>query len=375
MRKSILLVLLILFSAFILQCGSDEKQNFVQKKETNFLLNGSRFKFSGANQYYLFYKSKKMVDEVIEDAAAMGLNAIRTWGFCDGESKDGFSFQPSPRQYDENGFKKLDYVIYKASQHGIRLIIPFINNWDDMGGMSQYVRWSGKSGHDLFYTDTWSKDLYKDYIQHMLTRVNTITGITYRDDPTIFIWELANEPRNQSDRSGKVFTSWVQEMASFIKSLDKNHLVSLGTEGFSADKPNGGWMYDGNEGTDFVSATSVQEVDIASVHLYPEHWGLDDKAASTWLNERLDIAKQVIKKPVYLGEFGIKDKGRRDASYDSWYSDIISKDADGILFWILSGKQDDGSLYPDYDGFTVYYPENTNTINLIKEKTSKLLGK
>src|SRR5207249_1218417 len=26
----------------------------------------------------------------------------------------------------------------------------------------------------------------------------------------------------------------------------------------------------------------------------------------------------------------------------------------GALYWILSGKQDDGSLYPDYDGFTVY---------------------
>lgn len=28
----------------------------------------------------------------------------------------------------------------------------------------------------------------------------------------------------------------------------------------------------------------------------------------------------------------------------------------GALFWILSGKQDDGTLYPDYDGFTVYCP-------------------
>lgn len=61
-----------------------------------------------------------------------------------------------------DGLQRLDYVIAKASQLDIRLIIPFVNNWKDFGGMDQYVRWRGGQFHDDFYTDpiirTWCKE-------------------------------------------------------------------------------------------------------------------------------------------------------------------------------------------------------------------------
>jgi hypothetical protein len=37
-----------------------------------------------------------------------------------------------------------------------------------------------------------------------VTRVNSVTGVAYRDDPTIFAWELINEPRVPQDSSGNV---------------------------------------------------------------------------------------------------------------------------------------------------------------------------
>jgi mannan endo-1,4-beta-mannosidase len=42
--------------------------------------------------------------------------------------------------------------------------------------------------------------------------------------------------------------------------------------------------------------------------------------------------------------------------YKEW-TDIFQREGgNGWLYWILSGIQDDGSLYPDFDGFTVYCP-------------------
>jgi mannan endo-1,4-beta-mannosidase len=246
-------------------CSSSENLNtqfkiksnskgFVTRSGTELVLDGNPYKFSGANQYYLFYKSQKMVDDVIEKAEAMGLNSIRTWGFCDGcTDKGGFVFQKEPGVYDENTFKKMDYIIAKASKHNIRLVIPFVNNWDDMGGMSQYTKWSmGYQDHDKFYTDTKSKEVYKSYVNYFLNRVNTITGVTYKNDPTILMWELTNEIRNRSDRSGAVVNAWIREMADFVKSIDDNHLLSTGMEGFMAENPNGDYAHNGFEGTDFV---------------------------------------------------------------------------------------------------------------------------
>lgn len=44
---------------------------------------------------------------------------------------------------------------------------------------------------------------HANFMQAVLTRVNSISGVSYKDDPTIFGWELMNEPRCQSDLSGK----------------------------------------------------------------------------------------------------------------------------------------------------------------------------
>ncbi len=349
---------------------------FVKANGTGLSVNGQTYKFSLANQYYLFYKSKLMIDDVFQDAASLGLSVIRTWGFCDGMYKEGVSFQPSPGIYDESGFLKMDYILYKASLSNMRVIIPFVNNWNDFGGIDQYVNWylgraPSTSEHDLFFTNETIKGWYRNYVSYFLNRVNTYTGIAYKNDPTVLAWDLANEPRAYTDTAGLVLDPWIDEMAAYIKSVDPNHLLSTGVEG---------WYGYTDTGVDFIRSQSSPNIDIATFHLFPDYYGLTSAQALQWIQDRANDATNALNKPVYIGEFGkMVDRSASDAStqmrtrdslYKNIYSTASSAGVDGLGFWLLSGRQDNGTLYPDYDRFTVYYPEDSSTDRVIKSGSS-----
>src|SRR5882757_5966968 len=250
---------------------------FVTRQGADLKLNGRNFSFAGTNNYYLMYSSRLMVDDVFADAKAAGFTVLRTWGFLDIGNADGSNSVSGPKngvyfQYwngarpayndGETGLQRLDYVLYAARQAGIKLVIPLTNNWNDFGGIDQYVRWRGASYHDDFYTDPVIRGWYADWISHVLNRVNTLTGVAYKDDPTVMTWELGNEPRCLSagayPRSPNCTTStlvsWADEMSRQIKAVDHQHLTSVGDEGFFCDDPaSGDWTINCGEGVDTLA--------------------------------------------------------------------------------------------------------------------------
>lgn len=46
------------------------------------------------------------------------------------------------------------------------------------------------------------------------------------------------------------------------------------------------------------------------------------------------------------------NKATRNTVYRAWTDAFVEAGDTGALYWILSGRQDDATLYPDYDGFT-----------------------
>lgn len=355
------------------------KDGFVHRFGSKLVHKGRPFRLAGANNYYLMYKSPLMVDDVLETAAANDFNVIRMWGFIDIGNQDGSNsvhgkadgqiyfqyWDGSGPAYNEgeDGLQYLDYAVYKAGQLGLKLIIPFTNNWSDFGGMDQYVRWAGGSYHDDFYTNPQIRQWYKDWIEYLLTRVNTYTGVEYRNDPTIMMWELGNEPRckgsgvypSSPNCTTETLIEWADEMSTFIKTVDRRHLVSVGDEGFLCFPDGDDWTDNCSEGGDSIAFAALPNIDMMSFHLYPDHWGKTPEWGSEWIEQHLREARR-LHKPAYLGEFGLQDKSVRNPVYKEWTGIIANHWGAGALYWILSGIQDDGALYPDYDGFTVYCP-------------------
>lgn len=65
-------------------------------------------------------------------------------------------------------------------------------------------------------------------------------------------------------------------MAAHVKSIDSNHMLEVGLEGFygqtipgksSQINPDGMLI-----GSDFISNNQVPQVDFATIHVYPEQW-------------------------------------------------------------------------------------------------------
>ncbi|CAN4096238.1 unnamed protein product [Withania somnifera] len=303
----------------LLALACEANSGFIGVKDSHFELNGSPFLFNGFNSYWLMHVAAEpteryKVTEVLKDASSAGLSVCRTWAFSDGGDR---ALQISPGVYDERVFQGLDFVISEAKKYGVRLILSFVNQWNDFGGKAQYVQWARNAGaqingDDDFYTHPMLKKYFKNHIEKVVTRLNGITRVAYRDDPTIMAWELMNEPRDQADYSGKTVNVWVQEMASFVKSLDNKHLLEVGMEGFYGDSVperksfNPGYQV----GTDFISNHLINEIDFATIHAYTDQWvsGQNDDAQLVWMEKWITShwqdAKTILKKPLVLAEFG-----------------------------------------------------------------------
>ena len=143
----------------------------------------------------------------------------------------------------------------------MKLVLPLLNNWDDLGGINTYTNAFGGS-ETSFYTDTRSQAAYRDYVEFIVNR--------YKSSSAIFAWELCNEPRCRGcDRS--VITNWASSTSAFIKSLDSRHMVALGDEGwFYPPESDGSYAYSGYEGVDFEANLCIKTLDYGTFHLYPD---------------------------------------------------------------------------------------------------------
>ncbi|KAK4490419.1 hypothetical protein RD792_001096 [Penstemon davidsonii] len=370
------------------------RNSFVKTKGSVFAINGRPLYFNGFNAYWLMYmasdpSTKDKVTETFKEASEYGMNVARTWAFSDGGGNR--PLQITPGSYNENMFRGLDFVVSEANKYGINLILSFVNNWDDFGGKKQYVQWARDADQymnndDDFFTNFVTKGYFKNHVKSILTRVNTITGVAYKDDPTIFAWELMNEPRCQSDLSGKPLQDWVAEMSAYVKSIDKNHLLEIGLEGFYGESmPEKKQFNPGYEvGTDFISNNHIVGVDFTTIHLYPDQWvsGGDEAQAEfveKWIQAHISDSGSVIGKPIMVTEFGKSSRlsgynvGVRDQYLENIFNNVYEcarggGPCGGALFWQVMAPGMEGWS----DGYDVVLEQNPSTAGVINQQSRRI---
>ncbi|OMO75164.1 Glycoside hydrolase, family 5 [Corchorus olitorius] len=378
---------LVLFTFFLFQKQGiflhvEADDGFVKTKGMQLMLNGSPFYANGFNAYWLMYMAadpsqRSKVSTAFQDAQQHGLTIARTWAFSDGGDRP---LQYSPGSYNEQTFQGLDFVVSEAKKYGIKLILSFANNYDQFGGKKQYVNWARNQGQSIGSDD----DFFSNSVT-VLTRRNSLTGVAYKDEPTIMAWELMNEPRCTSDPSGKTMQAWITEMAAHVKSIDGNHLLEAGLEGFYGPSSSEKQQYNPNfqVGTDFIANNQIPGIDFATVHSYPDQWlqSSDDESQiaflKNWLDTHIQDAQNILRKPLLFAEFGkslrIAGPNQRDELFNTVYTAIYSSAraggaAVGGLFWQLFTPGMDSFR----DGYEVIMSEGTSTVNLITQESQKL---
>ena len=151
---------------------------------------------------------KKSIDEVAEDLAAFGFNAVRfhhldaafepSGIFSRGSKNKNQLEQTSTGVISNDQLDKLDYFIYALKQKGIYTNINLMSGrkFTTADGVKQAAKlreYSGQAGKPASLFDPHLIKLQKDYARKLLSHTNPYTGLAYKDDPAVAMLEVANE--------------------------------------------------------------------------------------------------------------------------------------------------------------------------------------
>jgi len=427
MKKYILLMCTVVMATSI---SVQSQSTFVTARDGKFYRHGKPYFYMGAN----YWQGMNLAGEQpgsnparlrreLDQMKKMGITNLRIMALTEGPDNSPYRILPAVQ--DEPGVLKelvlrgLDVLLYEMKKRDMTAVVVLNNFWQWSGGMGQYVKWH--TGDTIpyppphwngswdnfqkyvarFFTLPAAVKQFNENIQKVVTRKNSVNGLTYFDDPTIMAWELANEPRGIDQT--QLFYPWIHETATFIKSLDMNHMVTTGAEGYTP--------FPQFAGTDFLSMHSSPAIDYTTAHIWIQNWNWYDpkKHATMYASAHQKMVDYLLRhageskkmgKPFVLEEFGImKDNGSFDPAAttknrDEYYDDVFDLvymlarkgEASGVNFWAYGGegrprqpetwwkKGDDFTGDPPHEpqGWYSVYDQDRSTIKVIKRYSRKL---
>ncbi|HVG41026.1 MAG TPA: cellulase family glycosylhydrolase, partial [Chitinophagaceae bacterium] len=311
-------------------------QSFVQRKGHQFMLNNKPYYYIGANYWYSSYlgleknkeRGAERLRKELDFLKEKGVTNLRVLAGAEGNGQiNGVPrveppLQPTAGKFNEEVLDGLDLLLFEMGKRNMKAVVFLSNNWEWSGGFLQYLNWNVLIEDSVlkrkltwdemrdyvskFYSCTGCKEAYYAQVKFILNRTNKLSRKKYTEDPAIMAWELANEPRPMRPAAAQAFLQWNKEAAALIKSIDKNHLVTTGSEGEI-----------GTEGMALVEEVHKDKnVDYLTIHIWPKNWswfsdtaiaeGLPQVISKTdaYIQNHVTLANK-LDKPLVIEEFGL----------------------------------------------------------------------
>ncbi len=316
----------------LLSCRQTEHGDFVIVKDGHFVRAGKPYYYVGANFWYGAILgsegqggNRQRLCQELDAMKKAGIDNLRILVGSDGErgvkTKVEPTLQIAPGVYNDTILAGLDYLLMEMGKRDMVAVLYLNNSWEWSGGYGYYLEQAGagkaprpnEDGYDTFMayvsqyaTNEKAHQLFYDYVRFIIGRTNRYTGVKYIDDPAIMSWQIGNEPRAFGQKQLPAFEQWIGEAAALIRSLDANHLISIGSEG--------SWGCENDEGV-WKRICSDENIDYCNVHLWPYNWGwahrdsLAEQLPQACANSKAYIDRHLtmcdsIGKPLVMEEFG-----------------------------------------------------------------------
>jgi len=359
-----------------LRAAALDARRFVTARAGRLELDGAAWLPRGVNSYPLLQHvgngSLGAVRDVFAQALALERPLVRTLAFLDCGDNPART-RDADGCAREQGLRALDRLLGCAAEHGVRLLLVLTNNWPDFGGAPALLKMIApreRLAKNAFWSDPRAIEAQLAYQHALATRVNSVTGVRYAQDPTIFAWELANEARCELPfwrrRTGpRTLARWAARMSAGLRHAGVQQLIAWGGSG-----------YLGKHGEDLRVVAAEGGVDLLTLHMYGTHIPARRKhtraeAAQAWgeatLRERSTIARQA-GLPLLLEEANWKPlhAGTPDADQEraevlgSWLACAHSLDI-GTLPWMIG---EEGRA--DHDGYLIRPDDHATCASLLR---------
>ena len=198
--------------------------------------------------------------QIFVRARSLGRPVVRINAFWEGNDR-GAVTRTAPFAYREKGLRALDRVITIAREEGVQLILVTSDNWSSYGGKPRLAEWHGLPHPDAFFSNLEAERAHVAWLSKLGTRINSISGIPYKNDCTIAMWEVMNEARCDDPKycDDETLTKWANKMSTHLRKVGVSQPISWGGSG-----------YRGKHGEFFESIAKLPNIDVLTMHYYPD---------------------------------------------------------------------------------------------------------